>query len=74
MKAAIVGERVQQVNVAMTQIYEPLDTQPNTVRGWLNEARLDAATVAEILIGLNWLCNENLEQRAVAQALWNSLP
>ena len=55
------------------RVYETVNTEQTPLLRKSRHHRLQAEHVAEVLSGLNWLCNEELEKRKVACSLWEMI-
>jgi hypothetical protein len=58
----------------VTKVYETVNTEQFSLAQRTRQYKLTADDVADVLAGLNWLCNEALDRRRVAQPLSAMLP
>jgi hypothetical protein len=57
----------------VAKVYETVNTEQMPLLRKSRQQRMEARDVAEVLCGLNWLCNEELERRKVACSLWEAI-
>jgi hypothetical protein len=57
----------------VAKVYETVNTEQMPLMRKSRQQRLSAQDVADVLGGLNWLCNEELENRQVVCSLWQTI-
>ena len=57
----------------VAKVYETVNTEQMPLMRKSRQQRLSAQDVADVLGGLNWLCNEELEKRQVVCSLWQTI-
>jgi len=57
----------------VAKVYETVNTEQMPLLRKSRQQRLSAQDVADVLGGLNWLCNEELEKRQVVCSLWQTI-
>jgi hypothetical protein len=57
----------------VAKVYETVNTEQMPLMRKSRQQRLSAQDVADVLGGLNWLCNEELEKRQVVCSLWETI-
>jgi hypothetical protein len=75
VEEVVVGETIEAsaLQGEVAKVYETVNTEQMPLLRKSRQQRLDAEDVAEVLSGLNWLCNEELEKRKVACSLWEAI-
>lgn len=72
VKEVILGEMIEYTTLMseVNKFYETVNTEQMPLLRKSRQWRLEADDIAEVLSGLNWLCNEELERRQVVCSLW----
>src|SRR5262249_6837074 len=75
VEEVVVGETIEPSTLQgeVARVYETVNTEQTPLLRKSRHHRLQAEHVAEVLSGLNWLCNEELEKRKVACSLWEMI-
>jgi hypothetical protein len=75
VEEVVVGETIEAsaLQGEVAKVYETVNTEQMPLLRKSRQHRMEAADVAEVLSGLNWLCNEELEKRKVACSLWEMI-
>jgi hypothetical protein len=75
VEEVVVGETIEAsaLQGEVAKVYETVNTEQMPLLRKSRQQRLEARDVAEVLSGLNWLCNEELEKRKVACSLWEAI-
>ena len=75
VEEVVVGETIEAsaLQGEVAKVYETVNTEQMPLLRKSRQQRLEAKDVAEVLSGLNWLCNEDLEKRKVACSLWEAI-
>jgi hypothetical protein len=75
VEEVVVGETIEAsaLQGEVAKVYETVNTEQMPLLRKSRQHRLEAKDVAEVLGGLNWLCNEELEKRKVACSLWEAI-
>ena len=66
-------DRAAALQSEVAKVYETVNTEQMPLIRKSRQQRLSAQDVAEVLGGLNWLCNEELEKRQVVCSLWQTI-
>jgi hypothetical protein len=75
VEEVVVGETIEasELQGEVAKVYETVNTEQMPLLRKSRQQRMEAKDVAEVLSGLNWLCNEELEKRKVACSLWEMI-
>jgi hypothetical protein len=75
VEEVVVGETIEAsaLQGEVAKVYETVNTEQMPLLRKSRSQRLEAQEVADVLGGLNWLCNEELEKRKVACSLWEAI-
>jgi len=75
VEEVVVGETLEAsaLQSEVAKVYETVNTEQMPLLRKSRLHRLEAKDVAEVLGGLNWLCNEELEKRKVTCSLWEAI-
>ena len=57
----------------VAKVYETVNTEQMPLLRKSRLERLEPRAIADVLCGLNWLCNEQLENRKVVCSLWETI-